>query len=64
MTHINVNHIVHYGDSSEEYQVICICMTGAGEAAFIQSRASGFFIAIQPDEFCDLAPRQTTTHQR
>lgn len=53
---ININDVVTYGGSSEPYQVITICMTGAGPAAFIQSRVSGYFIAVQPDEYDDIQP--------
>lgn len=50
------NALVHYGDSTERYLVVCVVMTGAGPAAWIQSTVSGFFISIQPDEIGDLTP--------
>jgi hypothetical protein len=56
MSDLNVNDIATWGGSSEPYQIITICMTGAGPAAFIQSITSGYFVAVQPNEYGDLEP--------
>lgn len=50
------NAIVYWGDSSEPHAVICVCMTGAGPAVWIQGQASGHFVSIQPDEIEDISP--------
>lgn len=59
MSGSDVNDIVTWGGSSEPYQIITICMTGAGPAAFIQSRTTGYFVAVQPDEYDWLEPTST-----